>query len=126
MGGRQVLVIEHDWRIRRLIRANLEVLGLDVWEAVGGQHGLALLGESRPNLLLLDLDLLEVDALHWLGAFQAQAGGQLPPIIMMSAEPPDRRLMRDGQAISHLQKPFAASVLLRQVRRALSEAPTGR
>jgi CheY-like chemotaxis protein len=44
MMGRCVLAIEHDWRIRKLIRANLEAVGLVVREAVSEQHGLQLLG----------------------------------------------------------------------------------
>ncbi len=60
MEGR-VLVIECEWRIRRLIRANLEALGLEVREAVSQQQGLELLGECRPDLILLDLELPGVD-----------------------------------------------------------------
>ena len=60
MEGQTVLAIEHDWRMRKLIRANLEALGVEVQEAVNGQHGLQLLRESQPNLILLDLDLPDV------------------------------------------------------------------
>ena len=62
MDGRYVLAIEHDWRMRKLIRANLEALGLRVREAVSGQHSLDLLAEGWPDLILLDLDLPETDA----------------------------------------------------------------
>jgi DNA-binding response OmpR family regulator len=125
MEGRQVLVIEQDWRLRKLIRANLESLGFKVREAINGRHGLDLLQETQPCLLVLDLDLLEMDALHLLGACHAQSASRLPPVIVMSTEPPNRRLLRSGLVASHLQKPFAASVLVHQVRQALDGARTG-
>ena len=44
-----MLVIERDWRLRKLIRANLEVLGLEVREAVSGRHGLQLIRQTPPR-----------------------------------------------------------------------------
>lgn len=120
------MVIEHDWRMRKLIRANLEALGLEVREAINGRHGLELLREGRPSLLLLDLDLLSMDALHLLSACHAQVSGQRLPIIIMSAEHPQRQLMQGGHASGFLQKPFAASVLVEQVQQVLSEDPVCR
>jgi two-component system cell cycle response regulator DivK len=125
MGGQCVLAIECDWRIRKLIRANLEAVGLEVREAVSGPHGLQLLRERRPDLILLDLDLEDTDALSLLGVFHAQFDDDPVPIVAMCAELPDRRVLRQGQLESCLQKPFSASVLLQHVQQALSNAAVG-
>jgi CheY-like chemotaxis protein len=117
-----MLAIEHDWRLRKLIRANLEPLGFEIQEAVNGQHGLQLLGESQPELILLDLDLPGVDVVHLLHALHARLAGRPAPIIALSAEPPSRELQRQGYVHSYLPKPFAASALLEQVQRALDKA----
>jgi DNA-binding response OmpR family regulator len=114
-----MLAIEHDWRLRKLIRANLEAMGLEVQEAVSGQHGLQLLRESRPDLILLDLDLPGVDATHLLCALHTQLRGRQVPIITISADPPSREVIDQGYVASYLRKPFAAPALLEQVRRAL-------
>lgn len=115
-----ILLIERDWRMSKFIRANLETSEMQVVQAVGGQHGLELLREYKPDLILVDLDLLDMDASHLLGVLRGpQARTQLP-LILISAERPGRRLTGDLQAVHYLRKPFAASVLLHQVQQALA------
>jgi len=117
---RRVLVIERNWRIRKLIRANLEALGLEVREAVSEQHGLQVLGECRPDLILLDLELPGVDLPRLVNTLHAGPDGQTVPIIVLSADPPARQLLHSDGIAGHLQKPFAASMLLDHVCRALN------
>jgi DNA-binding response OmpR family regulator len=125
MEGWHVMAIEDDWRMRKLIRANLEALGIEVEEAVNGRHGLQLLGEGRaPDLILLDLDVPDMDAPSLLGALRALATGRRVPIIVMSAEPLAHTLKR-GTETGYLRKPFGALALLQQVRGVLSDRATG-
>jgi CheY-like chemotaxis protein len=119
-----MLAIEHDWRLRKLIRANLEAMGLEVQEAVSGQHGLQLLRGGSPDLILLDLDLPGVDALSLLCRLHLRLRGQSVPIIAMSTDPPSRDIMQQGYVSSYLRKPFAVPALLEQVREALG-TPVG-
>ncbi|MGD9049669.1 MAG: response regulator, partial [Anaerolineae bacterium] len=125
MGGQYVLTIEGDWRIRKVIRANLEAEGLTVREAVGGPHGLQMIGERRPDLILLDLDLPDADIWQLIAALQAVFANQPVPVIAMCAEPPGRQLLRHGGFVNYLQKPFAAPALLQQVQAALDARTTG-
>jgi CheY-like chemotaxis protein len=117
-----VLSIECNWRIRKLIRANLEAVGLEVWEAVGGRHSLQLLARGTPDLILLDLDIDDMEAEQLVIALRRSLSGPEVPIIVTAAEPPDRRLLGPGLAKSYLQKPFSARALLGQVAQALPEA----
>jgi CheY-like chemotaxis protein len=103
-----MLAIEHDWRLRKLIRANLEAMGLEVQEAVSGQHSLQLLRESRLRersleLILLDLDLPGIDAVYLLHALHAQLSGRPVPIIAISADPPSRQVLEQGYVASYLR-----------------------
>lgn len=125
MEGRHVLAIEHDWRMRKLIRANLEALGVEVQEAVSGQHGLQLLSECNSDLILLDLDLPDIDAYCLLRGLQVHTDGRRVPVIVMSAEPPGRRLKHNQQIVGHVLKPFAVPALLELVRKALVECQVG-
>ena len=118
MRGQRVLAIEHDWRLRKLIRANLEPLGLEVQEAVSGEHGLELLREGQPDLILLDLDLPDTDAAQLLVTLPGHCNPPVP-IIVISAEPLSRQFRQQGQAAGHLQKPFAAPTLLERVQQIL-------
>lgn len=123
MEKRFVLAIEHDWRLRRLIQANLEPLGFEVQAAVSGPHSLELLRGSRPDLILLDADLPDMYVSQLLDRLPAILDGQVP-IIILSAEPLDRGPLQNAQVVSILLKPFAAPALLQQVREALREPPT--
>jgi len=123
MDGRYVLAIEHDWRMRKLIRANLEALGLRVRVAVSGQHGLDLLAEGWPDLILLDLDLPETDADQLFERLRLRVGGRPVAIIVLSAELPGRRWPAAQAAACYLQKPFAVPALLQQVQQALGSVP---
>ncbi len=71
-------------------------------------------------MILLDADLQDMEATHLLGRLLTQVGDQVP-IIVLSSEPPSRRLQQNGHHISYLPKPFAAPALLTQVRQALGE-----
>ena len=125
MAGQYVLAIERNWRIRKLIRANLEALGLEVRGAVHGHHGLYLPDEEKPDLILLETDLPDVELTQLLDRVQAQLTDQVP-IIVICAEPPSRHLRKNGSPVSYLLKPFAAPALLQQVEEALRGLPVDR
>jgi CheY-like chemotaxis protein len=118
-----VLAIEQNWRMRKLIRANLEAVGLRVHEAISEQHGLQQIREQRPDLILLDLDLPEKEALRLLHNLHIQLAEQPVPIVAMSADPPSRELRSRGQLAGHLLKPFTVLALLDQVLNALDSSP---
>ena len=124
MAEKTVLAIEHDWRIRRLIQANLGAYGLEVRGAVNGRHALHLLAEHAPDLILVDADLPDMEVAHLLERMRAQLGERVPIIILLS-EPPSRHMQKNGHRISYLLKPFAAPALLQQVWDALSESGPG-
>ena len=126
MGQKQghVLVIEGDWRVRKLIRANLESLGLEVDEATDGRHAITQVREQPTHLVLLEWDSLGIELSHLLMGLEAQAVGRYLPVVIMSAEPPDRALLKHRQVASYLQKPFAASALLNHVETALARSST--
>ncbi|MFN2292412.1 MAG: response regulator [Anaerolineae bacterium] len=116
MAERCVLAIERNWQMRKLIRANLEPLGLEVREAVTEKHGLERLGEGQPDLILLDLDLPNSEGWHLLDTFEERFDRQPVPVVLMSAEPPGREVMRNRTVVGHLLKPFGVLALLEQVR----------
>lgn len=120
MTYRTVLVIEHDWRMRKLIRANLEALCMVVREAVSLDHGLDMLAQSHPELIILDLDIPGRDALHSLLDLGSIVGNRVP-IVVLSSEPPSRAYRIQGDSSVYLQKPFSVPMLLHQVRGALTE-----
>lgn len=90
------------------IRANLETLGLRVHVAIDCEHAMAQVRECGTDLILLERDAQEMEILPFLASLSHQADGRHLPVIVMSAEPPDRVLLKHGQVASYLRKPFAA------------------
>jgi len=119
-----VLVVEHEWRMRKLIRANLEALGMVVHEAVNMEHGSGMLSQDCPDLIILDLDPSGMDVLNALTMADARAGREVP-ILALSAEPPGRQFGMQELSLSHLQKPFSVPMLLQHVQSALAQAGRG-
>jgi DNA-binding response OmpR family regulator len=124
MKRRRVMVIEPDWRIRRLIQVNLEAFGFEVQGAVNGRHSLHLLSRDQPDLIVVDADMPDMEVEHLLDRLQAQSGKQVP-IIVLSSEPPSRRPQQNDHRLSYLVKPFSALALLRQVWQALGDVEQG-
>jgi CheY-like chemotaxis protein len=109
--------------MRKLIQANLGSLGLEVRTAVNGLHSLDLIRGSKPDLILLDADLPDLESSHLIERLQAELDGQVP-VIILSSEPPGREQRQNGDMVSFLLKPFAIPVLLRAVRQALADMRT--
>ena len=116
-----MLAIDCEWRIRRLIRANLEPMGLEVREAVGVAHALRLMPDIEPDLVLLSVDGLGSGSVEALDAVRLRLADRSVPIVALSSEAPDRHLLRSGQLTSWLEKPFGVPALVRQVQHALGE-----
>jgi DNA-binding response OmpR family regulator len=118
---RIVLVVEHDWRIRRLVRANLEALKYRVREAASSGHALDQLRCLRPHLVLVEPDSLDMEIAPFLTHLDPGESGHPLPVIVMSAEPPNRQCLDSSRTASYLKKPFSAAALLEHVQRALGD-----
>lgn len=104
----QVLVVEDDPSIRRMLRKYLERLGLHVIEAGTGQSALALLdGGTRPALVCLDLMLPEASGYEICERMRAMPGFKDVPVLVVSARtsPPDRAYAEEVGANAYLMKP---------------------
>ena len=87
----QVLVIEDDPWIQWMIVDDLADRGHDVKAAQDGVEALARLAEVRPDVIVLDLMLPRWSGWDFVEHYQAYAGGDVVPIVVISAA-------RDGAA----------------------------
>ncbi len=123
-----ILIVDDDPAVRdRLARLILEG-GWTPVEAENGAEALERLEEVRPDLILLDLVMPELDGFGFLDALRAAHTGDEPPIVVLTAKdltPEDRRRLNGG-VLQILQKDAAAaSDVAGQIRAALS-SPTAR
>ena len=119
--GPRVLVIDDEKAIRRFLRASLAAHGYTVFEAAGGEAGLNAVVANRPDLIILDLGLPDMDGLEVTR--QLREWTQIPIIILSVREQEtDKIAALDAGADDYLTKPFGAGELLARLRVALRHA----
>ncbi len=119
-----VLVVDDDPAISKLIKFNIQDKDTQVIEAATGFDGVRILREVRIDLLLLDLGLPDLDGWGVLDRLRASESLRNMPVIVVSAEPPDRNLIAQYRLNDYVQKPFDIRDLMLRVKRAIGLRPT--
>lgn len=117
-----ILLIEDDPQIRRFLRASLTSQGYRLLEAVTGEEGLSLAASQRPELVILDLGLPDLDGLEVARRLREWAS---IPMLVLSARGKERDKIAalDLGADDYVTKPFGVGELLARIRVALRHAP---
>jgi len=113
-GGPLVLLVDDDERVRELVRINLEFEGYSVREAADANEGLAAIDEAKPDLVLLDVMMPQVDGWEMLRRMQELYGVGAIPVVMFSSQvdeqAEDQATSRGAQAF--VGKPFDLQQLI--------------
>jgi two-component system response regulator MprA len=123
-------VIDDDRALRDALRRALTLGGYEVHVADGGYEGLARLAETRPDAVVLDVLMPDIDGLEVCRRLRAD--GDRTPVLMLTARDAvdDRVSGLDAGADDYLVKPFDVEELKARVRALLrrggAEAPDGR
>ena len=106
--ARRVLVVDDERSIRMLCRVNLAASGIEVFEASDGRQGLELARKERPDLVLLDVMMPELDGWSVARELAADEETRDIPIIFLTAraDPADRRLGEQLGGVGYVIKPF--------------------
>jgi two-component system, OmpR family, KDP operon response regulator KdpE len=113
-----VLMIEDEQPIRRFLKPYLESHEFKVLEAGTGEEGLALASSHKPDIILLDLGLPDLDGLVVLKRLREWT---TVPIIILTARGKEKEKVEglDSGADDYLGKPFDVEELMARVRVAL-------
>ncbi len=116
-----IVVIEDDPQIRRFLRTGLEAHGFEIHEAETGKLGLILAATRKPDLIILDLGLPDIDGLDVINKLREWTSR---PVIILSARnmEGDKVTALDAGADDYLTKPFGLDELLARIRVALRHA----
>ena len=114
MRGAKVLVVDDDPDIRDLVRELLERAGYQVADASNGREGLRVLYEMRPDLVLLDVNMPELDGWATLDRIRDLSEA---PVIMLTARTGELEKVRGlkAGADDYVTKPFGRQELLARV-----------
>jgi two-component system KDP operon response regulator KdpE len=113
-----VLVIDDEPPIRRLLRTTLTAQDYRVIEAADGQEGLSLLRHEKPDVLLVDLGLPDIDGLELIRKIRAESP---VPIVVLSSRDDEKGKVEalDLGADDYVTKPFGMEELVARLRTAL-------
>jgi len=84
--GRQVLLVDDDDMMRRGMRLALEQDGWQVSEVENGRVALARLAETRPDVIVLDLMMPEMDGFEFLVEMRSRAEWRDIPVLVVTAK----------------------------------------
>ena len=119
MAGRSftVLYVEDDPESRLLIRRVLEAEGYAVIEAKDAADGLASATEQRPDLILIDINLPEVDGLTLARQIKSVPDLASTPVVALTANVMrgDRERSLGAGCDGYIQKPIDVDLLPRQI-----------
>jgi DNA-binding response OmpR family regulator len=109
-----ILVIEDDPDIRGLVVALLERAGMRASEAADGRAGVRAFFEQRPDLVVLDIGLPELDGWQVLARIRDLSE---VPVLMLSAEGEQVQKVRglEGGADDYVTKPFGREELVARI-----------
>ena len=114
----KVLVVDDEPPIRKLLRMGLSAQGYDVLDAPNGKTALELL-DKKPNLVILDLGLPDIDGLELLRRIRNRQEG-LPVVVLSSrGDEAGKVAALDLGADDYVTKPFGMDELLARMRAAL-------
>jgi two-component system KDP operon response regulator KdpE len=118
---RTVLIIEDEGNIRRVVKEALRDDVSDVLEAESGEVGLALAAAERPDLIVLDLGLPDIDGIEVCRRLRAWT---TVPILVLSARhsEDEKTALLDAGADDYVTKPFGPGELRARVRAHLRRA----
>jgi two-component system, OmpR family, KDP operon response regulator KdpE len=115
----KVLVIDDEPPIRKLLRMGLSAHGYEILEAPNGRVSLELLEQKKPDLVILDLGLPDMQGLELLRTIRARNEGV--PIVVLSSRGDEASKVQalDLGADDYVTKPFGMDELLARMRAAL-------
>ena len=114
-------MIDDERAIRRFLKASLTALGCTIFQAASGREGLEAVVAKRPDLVILDLGLPDIEGIDVI--CQLREWSQIPIIILSVREwEGDKIAALDAGADDYLTKPFGVGELMARLRAALRRA----
>lgn len=119
--GAQILIVDDETQIRRFLRISLEANGYHIHETATGQDAILKTAQFRPDLIILDMGLPDLDGLEVLRRLREWTN---TPIIILSVRDNDQNKVAalDAGADDYLTKPFSTEELMARIRTAQRHA----
>lgn len=122
--SKTILVVDDKTNVRKLLREYLTENGYRVLTAEDGQRALYAARHDKPDLILLDVMMPEMDGHEFMRAFRKESN---TPIILLTAklEESDKVLGLELGADDYITKPFGVHELVARIRAVLRRVNAG-
>ena len=119
-----LLVIDDEPQIRKFLRISLASQGYKVLEASTGAEGLSVAALNKPDLVVLDLGLPDMDGQQVLRELREWS---VVPVLILSVRASEGEKVEalDSGANDYVTKPFGIQEFLARIRALLRQAPAG-
>ena len=118
----RILIVDDNEDNRDVLARRLKRKGFEVTMAAGGQEGIDKAAEDKPDLILMDMNMPELDG--WEATTKIRAGGISVPVVALTAHAMDgdrERAIEAGCSDYHT-KPIEMNKLLELIEGLLTEA----
>lgn len=118
----KILTVDDEPDVLELIRFHLSKAGFEVVQAATGRQALEMIHEEKPDLVLLDLMLPDIDGFGVCELLRRNPDTASLPIIIVSAwgTPDSQSLGLDLGALDYVTKPFSPRVLVNRIQALLN------
>ena len=124
MSKGHILVVEDNLDNYELVRAILEIAGFDTFLAVNGRDGVNAARKQKPDLILMDMSLPEMDGWNATKHIREDPESAHIPMIALTVHtlPIERKRALDAGVDAYLPKPYDAGQLIRLVESTLNNS----
>lgn len=115
----QILAVDDSRTMRDMVRLALEDAGFEVHLAEDGEHGLEVLEDLMPNVIITDINMPRLDGFGFIEGVRAIPRYKGVPILTLTTEsaPELRQRARDAGATGWIVKPFDKDKLIQVIQR---------
>lgn len=123
MKSANILVVDDEPQIRRVLRSTLSFRGYTISEATTGEEALDLFPKLKPDLVLLDVNLPGMSGVEICREMRRSSDAPIIMLTVRNAER-DKVVALDAGADDYVTKPFSIEELLARIRASLRRHPS--
>lgn len=115
---KKILVIDDEPKIVTSLTRWLEIKGYEVAGALGGKEGLAKAKSEKPDLIILDILMPDMNGHQVLESLRRDKAFKLTPVIILSVKNEAQDIVKSmigGGAVEYVLKPFLSTMLLEKI-----------
>ena len=122
--AKKVLIIDDDVVMVDLLATLLEMEGFEARKSQSATNALGLIADDRPDLILLDIMMPEMDGFRFLAIVRSNPETQTIPVIILTVLSDEEDILKGfrEEADEYVTKPFDPKALVETIREVLSRS----